>query len=253
MRAGGARGTCPSRCKRDDRAEDRAARRASRRLLLVASVQGHEFDSAVVAEAAEMDPADVEERLERSSACTCSSRGGEEHEFPDRTLTLQLPVRPRALPERAVRVAAADAARVAEPALVKRAAVAPRGEAPAIAGRLALLFETARDFASSASYFLVAARKAMALFAFREALSLADRGLDGSKGLPVGAGADAAGARAADDARPGAPLGEGLGGPRAGNDVHARAATGARAAGTPRAVPGAVGPDASSTSSAATW
>ena len=65
-----------------DRAEDRAARRADRRLLVAASVQGHEFDSAVVAEALEMDAADVEERLERSSACTCSSGGRASTSFP---------------------------------------------------------------------------------------------------------------------------------------------------------------------------
>ena len=35
-----------------------------RKLLVAASVQGHEFDSAVVAEAIEMDPAEVEERLD---------------------------------------------------------------------------------------------------------------------------------------------------------------------------------------------
>ena len=42
-----------------------------------------------------------------------------------------------------------------------------------------MLFETARDFAASAKYFFIAAQRAVALFGFREALSLAERGLDG--------------------------------------------------------------------------
>ena len=49
-----------------------------------------------------------------------------------------------------------------------------------------MLFETAREFAASAQYFLAAAQRAVALFGFREALSLAERGLDGLRGLPDG-------------------------------------------------------------------
>jgi predicted ATPase len=59
-------------------------------------------------------------------------------------------------------------------------------EAASIAGRLAILFEGARDFAASAQYFFIAAQRAVALFGFREALSLADRGIDGLRGLPDG-------------------------------------------------------------------
>ena len=36
-----------------------------RRLLLAASVQGHEFDSAIAGQALPMDPAEVEDRLDR--------------------------------------------------------------------------------------------------------------------------------------------------------------------------------------------
>jgi adenylate cyclase len=59
-----------------------------------------------------------------------------------------------------------------------------RDEHAVIAGRLAALFETARDFSTSAQYFLAGARHAVGLFAFREALSLADRGLGVLRGLP---------------------------------------------------------------------
>ncbi len=53
-----------------------------RKLLAAASVQGHEFDSAVVAEAVEMDAADIEDRLEYSSGSTCSSGAARIANFP---------------------------------------------------------------------------------------------------------------------------------------------------------------------------
>ncbi len=55
-----------------------------------------------------------------------------------------------------------------------------------MAGRLAVLFEGARDFAAAARYFFMAAQRAVSLFAFREALALADRGIDGLRTLPNG-------------------------------------------------------------------
>ena len=59
-----------------------------RALLLAASVQGPEFDSAVVSEAIEMDPAEVEERLEVLERVHVFVKRGSEYEFPDLTLTL---------------------------------------------------------------------------------------------------------------------------------------------------------------------
>ena len=59
-----------------------------RKLLVAASVQGHEFDSAVVAEAIEMDPAEVEERLDALERARVR-QAHQEHEFPDLTLSLQ--------------------------------------------------------------------------------------------------------------------------------------------------------------------
>ena len=57
---------------------------SDRRLLLAASVQGHEFDSATVSEATGMDPADVEDRLEALERVHVFVRRGAEEEFPDR-------------------------------------------------------------------------------------------------------------------------------------------------------------------------
>ena len=60
-----------------------------RALLLAASVQGPEFDSAMVSEAIEMDPAAVEERLDILERVHVFVKRGNEYEFPDLTLTLQ--------------------------------------------------------------------------------------------------------------------------------------------------------------------
>ena len=158
----------------------------NRRLLLAASVQGHKFDSAVIAEAAEMDPAEVEERLETLERVHVFVTRGDEYEFPDRTLTLRYRF-VHVLYQNVLYASLQPTRRATLSRTIVQALLTRYGsEAPAIAGRLALLFETARDFASSAKYFLMAARKSMALFAFREALTLADRGLTGLRGLPEG-------------------------------------------------------------------
>ena len=60
-----------------------------RRLLLTASVQGYEFDAAVVANVLRLDPADVEERLERIGRIHAFVRRLREVEFHDRTVTLR--------------------------------------------------------------------------------------------------------------------------------------------------------------------
>ncbi|MEZ5316782.1 MAG: protein kinase [Vicinamibacterales bacterium] len=159
---------------------------ADRRLLLAASVQGQEFDSTVLGEALQLDPIEVEERLETLERVHVFVRRGEEHEFPDRTLTLRYRF-VHVLYQNVLYASLQPTRRAALAGRTARALAAHQGaDASAVAGRLALLFETAREFAASAQYFYVAAQRAVALFGFREALSLADRGLDGLRGLPEG-------------------------------------------------------------------
>src|SRR5262249_46627912 len=62
---------------------------ADRRLLVAASVQGYEFDAAVVAKAVSLDAADVEERLEALECVHAFVRCRGEREFPDATLTVR--------------------------------------------------------------------------------------------------------------------------------------------------------------------
>ena len=132
-----------------------------------------------------MDPAEVEDRLEKLERVHVFVRRGDEQEFPDRTLTLKYrfvhvlyqnvlyaslqPTRRAALSGRVARARAHYGRRTRRPSR-----------------RLAVLFEGARDFAASAQYFFIAAQHAVGLFAFREALSLAERGLDALRALPDG-------------------------------------------------------------------
>jgi tetratricopeptide (TPR) repeat protein len=159
---------------------------SDRKLLLVASVQGHEFDTAIVSEAAELEAAHVEERLEILEQVHVFVRRGHEHEFPDLTLTLKYQF-VHVLYQNMLYASLQPTRRAALSGRVARALVARHAtQAANIAGRLGVLFEAARDFSGSAQHFLVAAQHGVGLFAFREALSLADRGLNALRGLPEG-------------------------------------------------------------------
>jgi len=157
-----------------------------RRLLLAASVQGHEFDSAIVAEAIAMDPAEVEERLESLERVQAFVRRGEEFAFADSTLTLRYRF-VHVLYQNVLYASLQPTRRAALSGSIVTAVAAHYGnDAQDIAGKLAVLYETARDFANSAKFFYLAAQRAATLFAFREALALAERGLKGLRGLPDG-------------------------------------------------------------------
>jgi tRNA A-37 threonylcarbamoyl transferase component Bud32/tetratricopeptide (TPR) repeat protein len=157
-----------------------------RALLVAASVQGHEFDSTTVSEASGMDPVDVEERLEAIERTHVLVRRGREEEFPDRTLTVTYQF-VHVLYQNMLYGSLQPTRRASLSGKVARALVTHHGErASEIAGRLAVLFEGARDFATSARYFIESAQHALSLFAFREALALAGRGLSALRGLPDG-------------------------------------------------------------------
>ena len=157
-----------------------------RKLLVAASVQGHEFDSAVVAEAVEMDPADVEERLEKLERVYVLVKRGEEREFPDRSLTLNYQF-VHVLYQNLLYASLQPTRRASLSGRVARALVTRHGDQiAAVAGRVAVLFEAARDFSTSARYFHMAAHRSAGLFAFGEALSLADRGLKAAEAMPDG-------------------------------------------------------------------
>jgi len=157
-----------------------------RKLLLAASVQGSEFDSVVVAEAIEMDAADAEERLDTLERVHFFVRRGEEREFPDRSLTLNYQY-VHVLYQNALYDSLQPTRRATLSGRVAKTLVAHYGDqVGTVAARIAVLFEAARDFSSAAQYFYMAAARSCSLFAFREALSLADRGLKALQALPEG-------------------------------------------------------------------
>ncbi len=157
-----------------------------RRLLVAASVQGHEFDSAVVAETIEIDAADVEDRLDVLERVHVLVRRGEEREFPDRSLTLNYQF-VHVLYQNALYDSLQPTRRALLCGRVAKALVARYGDQVAtVAARVAVLFEAARDFSACAQFFYMASGRSAGLFAFREALSLAERGLKALKALPDG-------------------------------------------------------------------
>jgi predicted ATPase len=157
-----------------------------RKLLVGASVQGYEFDSSTVSEALEMDPAEVEDRLEMLERVHVFVKRGPEEEFPDRTLTIKYQFA-HVLYQNLLYASLQPTRRASLSGRVARTLATHYSDRTRdVAGRLAVLFEAARDFASSAQYFLAAAQRAVGLFAFREALSLSERGLSALRGLPEG-------------------------------------------------------------------
>ena len=157
-----------------------------RRLLLTASVQGHRFDSMIVAEAADIDPGEVEDRLENLERVHAFVRRGHEQEFPDRTLTLTYQF-VHVLYQNMLYASLQPTRRKALSGRVAEALLRHYGDlSSTIAGQLAVLLEGARNFAASAQYFLTAARHSVGLCAFREAVSLSDRGLSAIRALPDG-------------------------------------------------------------------
>jgi tetratricopeptide (TPR) repeat protein len=155
-----------------------------RRLLVAASVQGHEFEAAIVARALALDSGDVEEALDRLDRMHALVRRVREVEFPDRTLTVRYRFA-HALYQNALYGSLGPARRASISRAVAQAIVATHGEqAPAHASDLAFLFEAARDFSRAAEFYAVASERARQVFAYREALALATRGMEMLKALP---------------------------------------------------------------------
>jgi predicted ATPase len=150
---------------------------ADRELLSAASVQGMEFDSAVVAAVLGRSAADVEDRLDALDRVHAKVQLLREHEFPDGTLTLRYRF-VHVLYQNALYAAVRPTRRAAWSAAAAQALLTHHRTNPtAVAAELALLFEAARDPAQAIEYFLLAARNAVRVSAHPEAVTLARRGL----------------------------------------------------------------------------
>ena len=155
-----------------------------RRLLVAASVQGHEFEAATVARAVKLDAGDVEDALDQLGRLHALVRTVREVEFPDRTLTVRYRFA-HALYQNALYGSLGPARRAALSGGIAQALLDTHGEqAVTRASELAFLLEAARDFSRAAEFFLAASDRARRVFAFREALTLANRGLELLEALP---------------------------------------------------------------------
>jgi tetratricopeptide (TPR) repeat protein len=154
-----------------------------RKLLVAASVQGHEFDSAVVAKAAGTDPTEVEERLEGLDRVHALVRLVGDREFPDSTLTLRYSFL-HVLYQNALYASLTATRKASLSAAVAQALLGFYGDQSSeVAAELALLFEAGRDFARASDYFLMAAQNATRVYANQEALALARRAIANAEKL----------------------------------------------------------------------
>ncbi|HEU5238835.1 MAG TPA: protein kinase, partial [Pyrinomonadaceae bacterium] len=148
-----------------------------RKLLVAASVQGYEFDSVVVACVLKVEADDVEERLEALERVQTFVKLVDEHEFPDRTLTLRFRF-VHVLYQNALYSSLRSTRKVALSREVAEALETFYGEKRAeAASELASLWETAREYARAAEYFTLAAQQANHVMAAQEAAVLARQGL----------------------------------------------------------------------------
>jgi predicted ATPase len=149
-----------------------------RRLLSGASVQGYEFDSAVVASALGMDAASVEERLELLDHVHGFVRQLRETVLPDGTYSLRYQF-VHLLYQNAFYESLRPTRRALLSAAVAQALLAVyREKSEGVASELAFLFEAAREPGQAVDFFLVAAQHAARVSANLEAVALARRGLE---------------------------------------------------------------------------
>jgi predicted ATPase/predicted Ser/Thr protein kinase len=155
-----------------------------RRLLIAASVQGYEFDSAVVSHALGVDAAELEDRMESLEHIFGFVRMIETKEFPDRTLTVRYRF-VHVLYQNALYALLRPTRKTQLSGSVARALLGIYGEQRgAVASELAKLFEAARDFSRALEYYLLAAKNAASVFAYHETITLANAGCSLLRTLP---------------------------------------------------------------------
>ena len=147
------------------------------RLMIAASIQGFEFDSAVVATVLEMDEEEVEEQLQKLEKDHHFVQFMEEDEFPDYTLTLRYRFI-HALYQNELYNSLMHTKRAR---LSRAAAEALEGfygeKSNKVSSELAILFEAARNFNKAVAYYSIAATQAAQVFAYHEAIAFTRRGL----------------------------------------------------------------------------
>ena len=157
---------------------------ADKRLMEVASIQGYEFDSAVLATVLEQDEEDVEERLQKLERDYRFVETSGEDEFPDRTMTIKYRF-VHVLYQNELFNALTRTKRVRiSRAVAETIEKFHSDKLSLVASGLARLFETARLFEKAVTYYGLAAEHAEGVFAFNESVTLVRRGLELLKSLP---------------------------------------------------------------------
>jgi predicted ATPase len=150
---------------------------ADRKLLSAASVQGYQFDSAIVATLVGIDAADIEERLESLEHVYAFVRRFQEHELPNGAFTVRYRF-VHVLYQNALFAALTPSRRASLSAIAAEALLSAYGSNSAqIAAELAQLFEAARNTARAIEYLAIASNAAVRIFANQEAVMLARRAL----------------------------------------------------------------------------
>ena len=148
-----------------------------RRLLSAASIEGYEFDAAVVARALEMQAADVEECFDKLQRVHGLVQALGAKELPNRTIASHY---------RFVHIfyhrSFYDAIQPARKEEWSRTIANTliefhRDHLGEISAQIAFLFESAHDYRQAARYFSLASQNATKVFAYTEAALLARRGL----------------------------------------------------------------------------
>jgi len=148
-----------------------------RTLLAAASVQGSEFDSAVIGDVLGLEPLAVEERLETLERVFAFVKLVEETELPNQQVTLKYRF-VHVLYQNVLYAGLRATRRTALNAAVAGALVRfHERQIGTIAPQLAELYSAARDFPAAVEQYLVAAQQATRVFAHAEAAALAERGL----------------------------------------------------------------------------
>jgi len=148
-----------------------------RRLLSAASVQGYEFDTAIVAKLVDADPADIEERLESLEHIYAFVRRSREYELPNGALSVRYRF-VHVLYQNALYASLTPSRRVSLSTRAAESLLDAYGPASSeIAVDLAQLFESARDTNRAVEYLAIAADASLRFLANQEAALLARHGL----------------------------------------------------------------------------
>jgi tetratricopeptide (TPR) repeat protein len=154
-----------------------------RRLLVTASVQGNEFDSAILAKVLKRDPVEVEDQLEVLARVHSFVRSLGEREFPEMTPTLRYTF-VHILYQNTFYESLSMTRKTTLSLSLAEVILSYYGEkSQEIASELAFLLEAGRDFARASDYFILAAQSAVEVHAIQEAVSLLKRSIENAEKL----------------------------------------------------------------------